>query len=141
MDVLRTIYRYWVAILFVAVLVQIGAAGYGAFYVASRLNEKGDKPLGHTSFEHGWDFHSGFGYIIFLGAVILFVLALAGRLGRQRVLWALATVGLMVVQIILAWGGSDHPVIGIFHPVNALLVLGLIGFQAHGAWRKVRAIG
>ena len=26
-------------------------------------------------------------------------------------------------------------------PVNALLVLGAIGFQAHGAWRKVRAIG
>jgi hypothetical protein len=29
--------------------------------------------------------------------------------------------------------GADHPVIGILHPVNALLVLGLIGFQAPGA--------
>jgi hypothetical protein len=138
---LRTIYRYWAAILFVAVLVQIGAAGYGAFYVASRLDEKGDKPLGHKGFEHGWDFHSGFGYMIFLGAVVLFVLALAARLGRRRVLLSLAAVGLMVVQILLAWGGSAHAVIGIFHPLNALLVLGLIGFIAHDAWRKVRAIG
>jgi hypothetical protein len=137
---LRTIYRYWAAILFVAVLVQIGAAGYGAFYSANHLKDKGDT-FTHKGFDHGFSFHNGFGYLIFLGAVVLFVLALGARLGRRRVLWSLGAVGLVAVQIVLAWAGESQPIVGIFHPINALLVLGLTGFLAHGAWRKVRAVG
>jgi hypothetical protein len=135
---LRTIYRYWVAILFLAVLVQIGAAGYGAFNAADKSDPG---PLPQKTFDNGFDFHNGFGYIIFLGAVILLVLALAGRLGKRRVLQALAAPVLVAIQIVLAWAGEGQPVVGIFHPLNALLVLGLVGFLAHRAWRKVRAIG
>jgi Family of unknown function (DUF6220) len=131
----RTIFRYWVALLSAAVVVQIGAAGYGAFYAAANL------PLPEKKFDHGFSFHDGFGYFIFFGAVILLLLALAGRLGRQRIFHSLAIPVLVAIQIVLAWAGEDHPVVGIFHPLVAFLILGAVGSLTFAAWRKVRAIG
>ena len=123
---------------FVAVVVQIGAAGYGAFNAADKSDPG---PLTEKGFSHGFDFHNGFGYIIFLGAVILFLLALAARLGRRRVLQALALPVLVAIQIVLAWGGEDQPIVGIFHPLVAFLIAGFSGSLVFAAWRKVRAIG
>jgi Family of unknown function (DUF6220) len=135
--VLRTVYRYWVALLLLAVLVQIGAAGYGAFNAADKSDPG---PLTDKGFTDGFDFHNGFGYIIFLGAVILFVLALAGRLGKRGVLMALGAPVLVAVQIVLAWGGESEPIVGIFHPLNAFLIAGFVGSLALAAWRKGRAV-
>jgi hypothetical protein len=134
----RTIFRYWVALLSAAVVVQIGAAGYGAFYAADKSNPG---PLHEKSFDHGFSFHNGFGYIIFLGALILLLLALAGRLGRQRIFHSLTVPVLVAIQIVLAWAGEDHPVVGIFHPLVAFLILGAVGSLTFAAWRRVRAIG
>jgi hypothetical protein len=137
----RTIYRYLAALVFVGVLVQVGAAGYGAFYVASKLGDKKDKPLDHKHFEHAWNFHTGFGYFLVIGILIMLVLGLIGRLGRPRI-WlpvALAVAG--VLQVIFAWIGDSVPALGFLHPINALAIFALAGANAHGAWRKVRAIG
>ena len=139
MQAVRTVYRYWVALLFAAVVVQIGAAGYGAFNAASNIDEK--KPLVEKTFDDGFDFHNGFGYAVFLGAVILFLLALGGQLGKQHVLRILGVPVLVAIQIVLAWAGEDHAVVGIFHPIVAFLILGFVGSLAFAAWRKVRAIG
>ena len=42
---LRAVYRVWAMLLFVAVIVQVGAAGYGAFYAAHKVGEKPKKTL------------------------------------------------------------------------------------------------
>jgi hypothetical protein len=131
---LRTLYRIGAAILFAAVLVQIGAAGYGAFYAAHKLKNKGSTMV-HKSFDHGFSFHQGFGYIVFIIAVIVFVLALASRLGKASVIRALAAGVLVAVTIILAWGGESAPAAGIFHPLFALGVFAVTGMMAHHAWR------
>ena len=81
MNVLRSIYKFWAALLVLAIVVQIGAAGYGAFYVAGRLDDKGEV-LTHKGFENGWDFHSGFGYFVFLWGVLK-----ADELGVLREDW------------------------------------------------------
>ena len=138
MQVLRALYRYWVVIVFGAVLVQIGAAGYGAFYAADKSDPG---PLSEKGFSHGFDVHDGLGYMIFLGSVILFLLALAGRLGKRRVLQALGVPVLVAIQIVLAWGGEGQPIVGIFHPLNAFLIAGFTGSLVFAAWRKVRAVG
>jgi hypothetical protein len=135
---LRSIYRYVAALLFVAVIVQVGAAGYGAFYAAHKLANTGDT-LGHTGFDHGFNFHDGFGYLIFVVAVVLFLLAVAGRVGKPGVLWALAAPLLLLVQILLARAGESAPAIGPLHAINALLVVGLTGGLAHRAWRRASA--
>ena len=133
---LAALYRLWAALLFLVVLVQVGAAGYGAFYAA----EKADPgPLQEKTFDHGFDFHNDFGYLVFYAAIILFALALAARLGRKRVLWTLAAPIIVAIQIVLAWGGEDQPIVGIFHSLNALLVFGLTGLLAHRAWRGARS--
>lgn len=142
MQALRTIYRYWTALLFLAVVVQVGAAGYGAFNVASKEGAK-KPPVNETTFDKGFNFHNAFGYLIFLGAVLLLLLALGSRLGKQRVLWALAVPILVAIQIVLAWAGESTAFAGIFHPVNALLIVALTGVLAHRAWRgeRVAAVG
>ena len=94
MNAFRTIYRYWITILFVAVIAQIGGAAYGAFYSADKLNSQSGpdegRTISETVFDHGFGFHTGFGYLIFLGAVLLLVFALLARLGKRGVLFALA---------------------------------------------------
>ena len=133
MNALGAIYKYWAAVLFVGVIVQVGAAGYGAFNAAHKSGDNG--AITNKAFDHGFNFHTGFGYVLFIGAVILFVLALAARLGKTRVLWALAVPVLVFLQIVLGRVGQDHPVVGILHPINALLIFGLTGLLAHRAWR------
>ena len=140
---LRTIYRYWLTLLFVAVIAQIAGAAYGAFYAAQKLgDQKGpdeQKVISEKAFDHGFGFHTGFGYAIFLGAVFLLVLALAARLGKRRVLWALAVPVAVAVQIVLAWISEAAHGVGILHGINALVVFGLTGYLTGQAWRAARA--
>lgn len=140
-DALRTVYRYWMLLLFLAVVAQVGAAGYGAFYSASKLSDQTgsdeSKRISEKLFEHGFGFHTGFGYIIFLGSVILLLLALAARVGRPRIWWNLAVPVLVAIQIaIFAWGGTDHPVLGLLHGINALVIFSLVGWLAHRQWGR-----
>jgi hypothetical protein len=129
---LQTAYRYWTAVVFLAVLVQVGAAGYGAFYADDKADRS--NALTHKAFDHGFGLHSGLGYLLLVGSILLFLFALGGRVGRRNVLRALALSILVVVAIVLAVAGAHHPVVGIFHPVDAFLVVGLAGFLAHSAW-------
>jgi hypothetical protein len=139
---LRTIYRYWIAILFLAVIAQIAGAAYGAFYAAQKLgDQKGSdetKMISEKVFDHGFGFHTGFGYLIFLGAIVLLLLALAARLGKRRVLLALVLPVLVAVQIVLAWISESTHAVGILHGINALVVFGFTGWLAREAWWGAR---
>jgi Family of unknown function (DUF6220) len=140
---LGTIYRYWLTLIWLAVVAQIAAAAYGAFYSAEKLgDQKGSdehKIISEKVFDHGFGFHTAFGYLIFLGAVLLLLLALAARLGKRRVLWALAVPVAVAVQIVLAWASESVHAIGILHGINALVIFGLTGAMAGRAWREARA--
>ncbi|MFL5918587.1 MAG: DUF6220 domain-containing protein [Gaiellaceae bacterium] len=140
MQALQTIYRYWAAVLLLGVIAQIAAAGYGAFYSAERLDVEGNqhKTINDDTFSAGFDFHSGFGYLVVLGAILLFLLALGARLGRRRVWWNLALPLVGILQVILAWAGTDSPFVGALHATNALVLLGLTGFLAREAWWGTR---
>jgi hypothetical protein len=129
---LRTVYRCWSWLVFAAVVLQVGFAGYGAFYAASKVD---DNPINEDKFNDGFGLHTGFGYLIILLGLILLVLALAGRVrGRQLKLTGLLA-GLFIVQLLLAWFGYEAPVIGFFHPVNALIIFALTGYLASTEWR------
>jgi hypothetical protein len=132
---LRTIHRYWALLLALAVLVQIGSSGYGAFNAADKSDPG---PLSEHQFSKGFDFHDGFGYLIFIGTLVLLLLALGARLGGRRVGMSVALVLLLIVQILLAWGGEGHAWIGIFHPIVAFLILGLIGRISFESWWGTR---
>jgi hypothetical protein len=124
----RGAYRTWSAVVFVAVLVQVGAAGYGAFYADKHADNMSGK-----KFDHGFGLHIALGYILFLATLLLVIFAFAGRLERKRVLRSLALFGLVLLAIVFALAGHSVPAIGALHPIDALAVVGLSAYLAHDA--------
>lgn len=136
MTALRTIFKWWVAVLLVGVLLQIAFAGYGAFYAAEKVD---DNPIDEDTFNDGFGLHTGLGYLLFLGAIVLVVLALLSRPGKRKVWHSAGILGLLVVQILLAWFGYAVPaVFGALHPLNAFLILGAVGSLAAMEWKGRR---
>lgn len=116
----RGAYQLWrvvIALLALAALTQFFLAGVGVF--------------GAESF----DAHETVGHLMFIpGSVLLLILALV--YWRERWVWiGSLLLGLdLFVQIILAGVGEDEPWVGAFHPVNALVVLGISLYLARRAW-------
>ena len=130
----RAVLRYYVPLFALAMVVQIFLAGEGIFGI-----KKGPK----LDDQHTLNAHRDFGWALtqFGGAVLLLATLLAWQRPLRR------RVGLFVVlcllgfplQPLLAAGGEHHKYVGMFHPVNAILLLGLSGYLAHRAWTKERA--
>ena len=133
---MRTVYRWWAAIIFLAVVVQVGFAGYGAFYVAHKV-DKG--VVNEDKFSDGFGLHAGFGYLVVLGGLVLLLLALAARVGKRRTLQSLGLFALLIVQVLLAWIGFGVPAVGALHPINALAIFAFAGFLVSTEWRMKKA--
>ena len=77
----RALYRFWAALLFVAVIVQVGAAGYGAF---SADQQAGTATLRTSKqFDHYFGPHVALGYLIFLASLLLLLFAVGARPGGR----------------------------------------------------------
>lgn len=140
MKALQAIYRIWVSILTAAVLLQIFFAGYGAFDAAHKLDDEGST-IDQDSFNSSFDPHIAFGYLIFLGTLVLLLLSFGAR-GKNRILRSLGVVLLVMLQIVLAWTGYSAPyVAGGLHPINAFLILGLLGSITWREWKVERFAG
>lgn len=137
MKAFQAIYRVWVTILTAAVVLQIFFAGYGAFDSAHKLDDEGST-IDQDSYNSSFDPHIALGYFIFLGALVLLLLSFAAR-GRARILRSLGVVGLVALQIVLAWTGYGAPyVAGGLHPINAFIILGFLGSITYREWRVER---
>ena len=135
-NALGTAYRVWAGILFLAVIVQVGAAGYGAFYAFEKA--KSSNALTKKQFDHGFNVHIALGYLLLIASLLLFLFAVGARLERRRVLLALAVPLLVVLAIGLAAVGEKTPGVGVLHPIDAFLIMGLTGYLAHNAWASHR---
>lgn len=136
----RALYRWWSALLFLLIVIQVGFAGYGAFGVAKDVDDAGS--VNEDRFEDLFGLHAGFGYLVILAGLIFLAIGVAAGLGR----WRLGRHGLLalllVVQLFLAWFGFEVPtVFGFLHPINALLIFALAGWIAWGEWQSSRTIG
>ena len=136
---MRTIYWAWSMILTAAIVVQIGLAGYGAFYAAHKLDDEGST-INDDTFMDGFGLHAGFGYIVILLGLIFMIIGLAAGIGK----WRLGRHGLLFlllfIQLWLAWIGFELPFpVGFLHPINAMLILGLSGWIAWDEWQRRRA--
>ena len=134
---LRLVYKLWMTLIAIAVVVQIGAAGYGAFYASNHLKDEGDRFF-HKGWEHGWNFHVGLGWLTVYAILIALVLALLARVGRPRIWFQLGLAVAGVLQVVLALAGEDHPGVGVLHPLNAFVILGLVGSITAREWGAVR---
>jgi heme A synthase len=132
MNAFRGIYRIWATILTAAVVVQIFFAGFGAFDTADKVS---NGTVDENSFEDSFGVHIGLGYLIFLGTLV-FLLISFGTRDRRRIYRALGVVGLLVLQILLAWTGSGVPyVFGGLHPLNAFVILAFLASITYREWK------
>jgi len=121
--------KYVTTLFFVGVIVQFFLVGYGLFAMKHGATIDDAKSL---------DPHRAFGFILSdLGAILLLILALLAWPRPRAMLfrWILLAV-LAFVQSILATVGFNHWGVGMFHPVNALLLFALSGYLTHYAWRR-----
>jgi Family of unknown function (DUF6220) len=133
---MRTIYRWWLTLLLAAVVVQIGLAGLGAF---SALDKAVAGSVDEDGYYDSFFPHAVLGQLIVLGSLVLVILALAARVGRRRVLQSVGIFALLVAQLMLGWTGQDLPaVLGLLHPINALVILAALGILARQEWLLAR---
>ena len=131
---MRALYKWWATLVFVAVIVQIGLAGYGAFYVVGKTDDGG--VVNEDTVSDGFDYHVAWGYLVVGLSMLIFVLIglIAGvgkwRLGRQGLLFLL-----FILQVALAIGGYGAAAVGFFHPVNALVIFAVSGSIVYSVWR------
>ena len=72
---MRTVYWVWSMILFASIIVQIGLAGYGAFYAANKLDDEGST-IDDQVFEDGFGLHAAWGYLVILFGLIFMIIGL-----------------------------------------------------------------
>ena len=121
--------KYVTTIFFLGVIVQFFLVGYGLFAMKHGATIDNANSL---------DAHRGLGFILSdFGAILLLILTLLAWPRPRAMLyrWILLAV-LAFVQSILATVGWHHWGVGMFHPVNALLLAGLSGYLTHYAWRR-----
>jgi len=132
----RAVYWVWSMLLFACIIVQVGFAGYGAFYAANKLDDEGST-IDDEVFMDGFGLHSGFGYFVILFGLIFMVIGLIAGVGK----WRLGRHGLLFlllfIQLWLAWIGFAVPFpVGFLHPINALLIFALAGWVVWDEWQR-----
>ena len=110
-----------VGLFIVGLFVQFYLAGRGAFGAAT------------------YSAHKDFGMVLHLVTPVILVLTLVNRTMRNRVdvIHSILLIVLFEVQFALA--DLKHPDVGAFHPVNALLILGVAYSLFRRDLRAVRA--
>src|ERR1700693_1049121 len=138
MSVFRGIYRFWVSLMTVAVVVQIAFAGYGAFTAAHKASKS---TLNDHAFSHGFNAHAALGTLLVPAALLLFLISI-GTLDKRRILQSLGVFALFIAQLLLGWTGASAPyILGALHPINAVIILGFLGSIAYREWKGERATG
>ena len=120
--------KYVTSIFFLGVIVQFFLVGYGLFAMKHGATIDNAKSL---------DAHRGLGWILSeFGAILMLLLVLLAWPARRLLgMWILLAV-LAFFQGVLASSGYHHWGLGMLHPVNALILLGLSGHLARFAWKS-----
>jgi hypothetical protein len=132
---MRNAFKYLTSLLFLAIVVQVGFAGYGAFNAI----DKADKGATVTkkTIENGFDPHGVVGTVIVAVMLLLVVTAAAGRVGSLYVKWAGGLFALGLLQMLFAYlGTKSAPVGGFLHGINALAIYAGVALLAHRAWTQ-----
>jgi uncharacterized protein DUF6220 len=129
---MRDAFKYLTSLLFLAVVVQVGFAGYGAFNAIDKADN--GKTVTKKTIENGFDPHGALGTIVLVIMLLLLLAALAGRLGGLYLRISIVLFVLGLLQMLFAYLGTKSAPLGFLHGINALAIYGAIAFLAHRAW-------
>ena len=127
-----TISKALTGLFLIGVALAFFLAGLGTYGVKGRIDDK----TATASFNP----HRGVGSALTLIALLLLIAVAVARPGGRTLKLAGALFVLMIVQYALAAAGTSVHVLGAFHALNGLLVLGVAGLLAvdTGALRRSR---
>jgi hypothetical protein len=131
---MRTAFRLVATLTSLAVIVQVGFAGYGAF---NAIDKADDASVTQKTIENGFDPHGALGTIVLALMLILVLVSVFGGRIRARTVTILFVLG--IVQMLLAWGATGAAWVGFLHGINALAIAGVAGSLAGDEWRAARA--
>ena len=127
--------RYLVSLYFLGVVAQFFLVGFGLFGMkAGDTIGKANSLNLHRDF--GWALTQFGGILLLITTLIAWQKPLRERVGLYAVLCLLG----FPLQPLLAAAGEHHRFVGMFHPVDAALLLGLSATLARRAW-ATRAVG
>lgn len=132
----RTAFRWLTSILFVAIVVQVGLAGYGAF---DAIHKAEGASVSKKAIEDGFGAHAAVGSLILLVMLLLVIVAAAGRLGPAKLKWSGGLLGLGILQMVLGVVSTSAPALGFLHTVNALAIYAASALLAHRTWTEQRS--
>jgi uncharacterized membrane protein len=124
-------YRVIAALIAIGVLVQAAAIAFGWFDAISEL-DKGLVIDENYEGNAGHAIHGMVGMFVMpiLGLVLLIVSFFAAREVPGARQWAGIVLGLIVLQVVLAFVSFGAPIVGTLHGINALLIIGAAGRAA-----------
>jgi len=131
----RAAFQYLTSLLFVAIVVQVGLAGFGAF---DAIHKAKHASVTKKTIEHGFNAHTALGTIIVILLLLAFILAAAARMGRPWVPWTGGLFVAGVVQSVLGMASTDVPWLGFIHGIVALAIYAGVALLAHRAWTQAR---
>ena len=125
--------RYLVSLYFLGVVTQFFLVGMGLFGMkAGDTIGKAHSLNAHRDF--GWALTQYGGLLLLLATLIAWQKPLRERVGLYVLLCLLG----FPLQPVLAAAGEHNRFVGMFHPVNAILLLGLSAALARRAWATRR---
>jgi hypothetical protein len=128
-------FRWLTSVLFVAIVIQVGLAGYGAF---NAIHKAENASVSKKTIEDGFNTHAALGTLIVLVMIVLLIVALAGRLGPAAVKWSGGLVVLGILQMVLGVVSTSVPALGFLHTLNALAIYAAAALLAHRTWTERR---
>jgi hypothetical protein len=132
---MREAFKYLTSLLFLAIVVQVGFAGYGAFNAIDKADKGGT--VTKKTIENGFDPHGAIGMVVIVVLLLLVLTAAAGRVGPLYVKWTAGLLALGLLQWFFSYlGTKSAPVGGFLHGINALAIYAGAALLAHRAWTQ-----
>jgi hypothetical protein len=132
---MQQVYKVLAYLIAAGVILQAAWIGLGAFTIIKDI-EDGLTVTEDTELNLGQSMHGFFGMMVIpLLALLLFISSFFAKVD-QGVKWAGFVLLAVVLQVVLAFVAFGVPVVGLLHPVNAFVVLGL---AAHAGRRAQKS--
>ncbi|GAA3140333.1 hypothetical protein JOF29_000425 [Kribbella aluminosa] len=135
---MRAAYRVLAGLVAIGVVLQAMFIAWGFFAVDKDISGGAviDK---NSSTPAGLSLHGTFGLMIIpIIALLLLIVSFFAKVDGG-IKWALYVLGLVVLQIVLAFAAFGAPVVGVLHGANALALLAVAGLAGRRAGRTPAA--
>jgi Family of unknown function (DUF6220) len=131
---MRAAFKYQTSLLLLAIVAQVGFAGYGAFNAIDSADK--DQSITKKTIENGFDPHGITGTIVAAVVILLAITGAVGRVGGLMQRLSLVLIALVALQFLFAYLGTVSAPLGFLHGINALAIYGASAFLAHRAWTR-----